>query len=396
MKILLVHNFLRPPSGENIVFENEKRLLSERGNEVTTYERYNTEVDSYSTLQKASLVYNIFWSKRSCRDIKNIIIRNEPEIVHFHNTFPLISQAAYRTCYDMGIPVVHTLHHFRMLCPGALLFRENRICEDCIHGTLFNGAIHGCYKGSIPQTCLIALMISFHRAILTSSKVTAYIALNEFCKSIFVGAGIPESQILVKPNFLFDLGQPSYSHSGYALYLGRISKEKGVATLLKAWTELRDVPLKIVGEGESREELESYTKAHLGQAVEFLGYQPPHLCAELIRSARFLLVPSEWYETFSLVVREAFQGGKPVIASRLGVLKEAVDDGRTGLTFEPGNANDLAAKARWMVEHDEVAMEMGKNARKEFDEKYTADKNYEILMGIYKRAIELRSGKSHG
>ncbi|MGD0276255.1 MAG: glycosyltransferase family 4 protein [Syntrophales bacterium] len=387
-RILLIHNHLRPPSGENVVFENEKRLLLEKGHNVVTYERRNEEIDSFSIIRKTRLLWENSWSKESCREIERLIVKERPDVVHFHNTFPLISPAAYRVCYKKGIPFVQTLHHFRMICPGALLFRDGHICEDCVSGSLWNGMLHGCYKGSYIQTGLITQMLFLHRAIMTWGMATYYIALNEFCRSIFIRSGIPADKILVKPNFIFDSSDPVYTNDGYVLYLGRVSEEKGIKTLLEAWGFLNKHPLKIAGEGSTLAKMKALGNKLALPNVEFLGYQPPEKCFALIQNSKFMIVPSEGYETFSLVVREAFMAGKPVIASRLGVLSEAVAHGKTGLTFDPGNAKDLAEKVRWMLEHESEAVEMGRNARKEFEEKYTADRNYEILIKIYEKSIQ--------
>ncbi len=392
LRILLVHNHLRPPSGENIVFENEKRLLREKGHEVITYERNNSETDQYSAFQKVCLPGRIVWSHVVYRELIELIEDYKPEIAHFHNTFPLLSPSSYWACFRKRVPTVQTLHHFRTICPGALLFRDGRICDDCLSGTMLSSVKHGCYKGSRLQTALIASMLLVHRLIRTERAITSYIVLNDFCRSIFLRGGVPPTKLFVKPNFIFDVGQATYSHHGYALYLGRISNEKGVRTLIEAWKRIKNCSLKIVGEGESRESLTKLAKELDLSNVEFCGYKTPDKCAELIKGAKFLVVPSEWYETFCLVIREAFMAGKPVIASRLGVLAESVTDSKTGFTFEPGNAQDLAEKVQCILRNEKLSTCMGKMARSEFEEKYTADRNYDILIDIYNKTIQSYRG----
>lgn len=388
-RILLIHNHLRPPSGENVVFNNEKKLLEDRGNEVITYERFNNEIDSFGPTKIALLLWQSTWSKRSYRDIRTLIDEKPPDVAHFHNTFPLISLSAYMACHDKKIPIIQTLHNYRMICPGALLFKNGRICNDCVvKGSFTNGVFYGCYKKSRIMTAILALQIHFHRKLGTFKRVTYYLALNQFCKDLFVQAGVPVEQIQIKPNFLFDSVSPSYNHKGYALYLGRISAEKDIKTLIHAWSRLsRKVPLKIVGAGEQLEDMKILASQLKLNEIEFLGYQQKNICDELIRDSRFLIVPSISYETFSLVVREGFAAGKPVIASSLGVLAEAVEPGNTGLTFTPGDPLDLAQKVNWIMCHEEEAISMGRNARREYENKYTPEVNYKLLMSIYEKAI---------
>jgi glycosyltransferase involved in cell wall biosynthesis len=394
MKILLVHNYLRPPSGENVVFENERKLLEDHGNDVVTYVRHNDEIAAFGPKDMAALLWQTIWSNRTYTEIQRLIDVYSPDVAHFHNTFPLVSLSAYRACFDKKLPVIQTLHHYRMICPGALLFRDGRICDDCVKGSLWNGAFHGCYNKSRFKTALVALQIYLHRKIGSFRRVTYFLALNQFCKDLFVRAGIPAEQIHIKPNFLFDSVTPSYSQKGFALYLGRVSAEKDVSTLIQAWSRLsRREHLKIVGAGDQLEELKALAvKLNLNE-IEFLGYQPKSVCDKLVQDSRFLIVTSSFYETFSLVVREGFAAGKPVIASRLGVLAEAVTHGKTGLTFTPGDPADLAEKVEWLLSHKEESSAMGKNARREYEEKYTPEVNYRMLISIYEAAISAPRSK---
>ena len=390
-KILLVHNYLRPPSGENVVYESEKRLLLEKGHKIITYERNNKEITSYSFINKSTLPLKVVWARDSYKKIANLIKKHKPSLVHFHNTFPLISPTAYRVCYKYHIPIVQTLHNYRMICPGALLFRNGKICEDCITGSLWNAVKHKCYHDSCLQTSIIASMIYIHRLLRTWDMITVYIALNEFCKSIFIKAGLKKDRIFIKPNFIPNNYIPSFTHNNFAIFIGRLSREKGLYTLLNAWRSIKNLCLKIIGEGPMKEELKKWRLTN----VEIMGYLPKTQTLKLLKQAYFLVLPAECYETFSLVVHEAFACGKPVIASRLGILSKVIKDKVTGLLFEPGNVNDLVEKIKWMINHKAEAIEMGKRARVEFEDKYIADKNYELLMDIYQKAIEINK-KEHG
>jgi len=221
--------------------------------------------------------------------------------------------------------------------------------------------------------------------------ITVYIALNEFCKSIFIKAGLKKDRIFIKPNFIPNNYIPSFTHNNFAIFIGRLSREKGLYTLLNAWRSIKNLCLKIIGEGPMKEELKKWRLTN----VEIMGYLPKTQTLKLLKQAYFLVLPAECYETFSLVVHEAFACGKPVIASRLGILSKVIKDKVTGLLFEPGDVRDLAEKVKWMVDHKAEAIEMGKRARVEFENKYTADKNYELLMDIYQKAIEINK-KEHG
>jgi len=370
------------------VFENEKKLLSEHGNQIITYERFNSEIDSFGIKEKAFLLGQSIWSRRTYNEIQSLIKKYSPDIAHVHNTFPLISWSAYKACSDLRVPVVQTLHHYRMICPGALLFRDGRVCEDCINGSLWNGVLHACYNESRLKTSIIALQNYIHKKLGSFKVVTCYLALNDFCKDLFIRAGVPPGQIQVKTNFLFDIAERNNGNEGYALYLGRISAEKDVETLILAWARTtKRIPLKIVGTGDQLSEMKSLTANMKLKNIEFLGYQPKSVCDSLASNASFLVIPSVWYETFNLVVREGFAAGKPVIVSDLGVLAEAVESGKTGLKFKPGDPDDLAEKVDSLIGNDEILMTMGQNARFEYEEKYTPEVNYRLLISIYKEAI---------
>lgn len=389
MNVLLVHNHYRYAGGEDAVLEAECRLLEGAGHRVSRYARHNDEIREFSPRRRVALLWEATWSRISYREIRALVRRQRPDVVHVHNVVPLITPSVYYACRDERVPVVQTLHNFRLLCPSALLLRNGRICEECPQHSLARSVRHACYRRSRVQTMAVARMLSVHRRMGTwQSKVDAYIALTRSCHRTFAQYGVPAGRLFVKPNFLASPPEPSSRHQGFVLFLGRLSVEKGLHTLLRASQRFRDIPLKIAGDGPLREELRCTAKANALEHVDLLGHRPASECLDLLGAARFLVMPSEWYETFGLTLVEAFACGKPVVASRLGAMAELVEHGRTGLLFEPGNAQDLADKVRWMVENEDVAMEMGRNARAVFEEKYTAERNYEMLIGIYGRVVE--------
>lgn len=382
----MLHNRYQLLGGEDGVFDAECKLLESKGHEVLTYERHNNEIKDYSRLGKLALLWKTVWSSESYRHIKAIIRRAKPDIAHFHNTFPLISPAAYYACKAEGVPVVQTLHNYRILCSMAKFVRNGNICEECIGHPPWRGILHGCYRNSRLQTLPVAAMEWVHNWLKTwVDKVDVYIALTEFAGKKLIEGGLPAHKVVVKPNFLAYPPKPSFDHNGFAVFLGRLDAVKGLRTLLGAWQGMRDIPLKIIGDGPLRDELEEKKRRYGLSNIEFLGQLPFEECMKWLRQARFMVMPSLWYEMFPLTIREAFACGKAVLASNLGSMAELVTDGKTGLLFNPGDPQDLAKKARRMLENEEKVIEMGKNARAEFEAKYTAERNYEMLMGIYDR-----------
>jgi len=394
MRILLVHNsYQRGTSGEYQVFASEKALLESRGHAVLVYERSNDEIVSFTPWRKLALLWETSWSKGAYRDIRELVRRERPEVAHFHNTLPLISPSAYYACQEEGVPVVQTLHNYRLFCAAGLMIRAGRACEECLDRGPWHGVRHGCYRDSRIQTAAVAYMVTSHRRARTwTEQVDAYIALTEFSRRKFVQAGVPAEKIFVKPNFLNGDGFSPSTRGAYAIYLGRLTSNKGVRTLLAAWRELPEVPLKIVGDGPLRGELEQAAASSGLRQVDFLGTQRWERCMELLQGASFLVLPSEHHEGFPCVVAEAYGFGKPVLGSRLEPLPELIEDGETGMLFETGSARDLAEKARRLFHDGDRTAAMGTAARRTFDARYTPERNYQALMQIYQAIIDKRTG----
>jgi glycosyltransferase involved in cell wall biosynthesis len=311
--------------------------------------------------------------------------------MHVHNTFPLLSPAVYYAAKSCGTPVVQTLHNYRFLCPGATFFRDEQPCEECLGKSIpWPGIMHACYRRSRPASAVVATMLAVHRLLRTWSRtIDVFVALTEFARSKFIQAGIPAEKIVVKPNFVYPDPGMGFGRRNYALYVGRLSPEKGLGVLLTAWRQLGwEAPLKIVGDGPM--EAQAAELASQIKSVEVLGRRSREDVLALMRDASVLVLPSSWYEGFPVVLAEAYAAGLPVIASGHGSLRELLDDGRTGLIFRPGDAEDLAAKAMWALTHPRQLAEMRLQARAEFVAKYTAERNYSALMKIYERAIEGR------
>ena len=389
MKILIIHNHYQRYGGEDAVVEAEKRLLVEYNHKVILYERSNTEINKYSFLKKIGLYFNMHWSEDDYLDIKNLIQKEEPDIAHIHNTFLLITPSAYYACKELNVPIVQTLHNYRFLCPGANFYRNGHICEECLKRKNFRkGILNGCWRNSNLLTAAVAKMLKFHYKKGTfKNLIDCYIALSKFSKNKFIKTGFNKEKIIVKPNFVnFDPGERR-EIGNYALFAGRLSTEKGIWTLVKALKKIDKLPLKIIGTGNLSEVLMKYSKKR-SLNIEFLGQKENKEVINYIKNSTFVIVPSECYETFGQVIIESFACGVPVIASRIGAIGEIIQEGKTGLLFEAGNPDDLNKKINNLYKNIDLIKEMGKNARKEYEEKYTPKKNYEILMNIYQNVIK--------
>lgn len=392
MRILIVHNYTQRRGGSDESAEHELQLLRERGHVVRFYFRHNDEIKSFSLLRKGLLFFEPLWSRKSYREVKQILRDFQPEIVHFHSFFPLVSPSTYYACAESRVPVVQTLHDYRLLCPIGSFFRDGAICKECFHHSLLRGIRYGCYHDSHIQTASIALMLRAHRLLKTwSQKVTAFIAVSEFSRHKFIESGIAESKIFMRPNFLAQDPELGKATRKYVLFVGRLSPEKGLDTLLRAWHSLPDVPLKIIGDGDLRPAIERYIRQNGLTQIEVIGFIPLKDVLTYLKEALLLVMPSVNYETFGLTIIEAYATGTPVVASRLGAINELITDGLTGLSFNPGDAGDLVAKVQYALNHAVELAQWGKQARMVFEQQYTAEVAYTSLLKIYRRAIENRA-----
>lgn len=387
MKVLLAHTFYRSsaPSGEDSVYLNERSLLDEHY-DVVRYEKHNDDLDD-STLQKqVGLAISGAWSRKAYDEVSELIRKTRPDVAHFHNTFPQITPSAWAACQANGVPVVQTLHNFRYICPAALLQRKGKPCEDCISGSLLNSLKHRCYRGSLAATGAQAWTIARNRLNGGFRKnVDRYLALTDFAAGRMIAGGLPAENVIIKPNFLPEIPAEGKGEGGYVVYTGRLSDEKGVHTLLKAWQQVNPaVSLKLVGDGPLRPELEQYVQAHQLN-VEFMGFCDKQTVLKLVGGALFQVVPSEWYEGFPMVILEAYGCGTPVLASKIGSLDEVVEEGVTGRKFTPGDQNSLAGiLAEWLSNPDQVLSLRG-TTRQRFLDRYTSDANLTRTAEIYEQ-----------
>lgn len=384
MRILSVHNYYQIRGGEDECYEAEVKLLRERGHEVEVYEEKN---DRITTLGKLQLAARTIWSRQAYQSVQQRLAKCSYDVVHVQNFFPLISPSVYYAARAAGVPVVQTLHNYRLLCPNALFFRDGQICEDCTGKFIpYPGVVHGCYRENSLASAGVAAMLATHRSAGTWTKmVDRYIVISEFARQKFIAGGLPAEKIAVKPNFVHLVSDVGSGQGGYALYVGRLSVEKGLDTLLDAWEHLgAKIPLKIVGDGPLSDRVKD--AAMRLPSVEWLGRKPMAEVYELMGNALFLVFPSKWYETFGRVAIEAFAKGTPVVAANIGAIAELVDAERTGLLFRPGDPDDLLDKVKWSLANPEKLVEMRQQARSEFEAKYTAEQNYQTLIDIYAQA----------
>lgn len=387
MQILSVHNLYQIRGGEDESCESEERLLCERGHQVDAYKENNDRVQSLSKVQLAA---RTLWSRETYRKVQAQLQAGQPyDIVHVQNFFPLISPAVHYAAKSKGVPVIQTLRNYRLLCPNALFFRDGQVCEDCLGKAIpYPGVVHNCYREDKGASLTVAAMIAAHRGLRTwTTRVDRFIALTNFARDKFIEGGLPAEKIVVKPNFVNP--DPGWGEGlgGYALYVGRLSVEKGLDTLLSAWSLLgQAMLLKIVGDGP----LANYVRQVCADnpKIEWLGRQPMEGVHRLMGEASFLIFPSKWYETFGRVAVEAFAKGTPVVAANIGAIAELVQNERTGLLFEPNNPENLASQLDWLLTHPKQMTQMRKEARKEFETKYTADINYQQLIKIYRDVIK--------
>jgi glycosyltransferase involved in cell wall biosynthesis len=386
MRVLQIHNYYQLWGGEDEAAQHDVRLLQQYGHEVKQYCRNNDEIKTYGPLRKCRLFFETTWSMKSYKEIRGILKEFKPDIVHMHNFFPLVSPAAYYACASVGVPVIQTLHDFRLICPMSHLLREERICEECIHDSLWRSIRYGCYRGSRLLTLPIALMVSAHRWLKTWEKrVDLYIAVSEFVRGKFIESGFRASKVVVRPNCFAEDPGPGEGRRKYALYVGSLTSGKGIMTLLEAWKNI-SLPLKIVGDGPLYPWAETFIRKNNLRQVCLEGFLSQKEVFRSLKEALFLVMPPIWFETFGRTIVEAYATATPVLGSRLGAVAELVEEGKTGLLFCPGDPDDLAKKVNYAMENPQEREAWGKEARVVFEKKYRAQISYDRLMEIYQQA----------
>ena len=385
MKVLLVHGAYQQFGGEDSVVRAEKELLERHGDEVLLYSRHNDEIKQFSVAQKASFFPQTVYSRKTTREIGDAVSSFRPDVAFVHNVYPLISPSVYHELHSLDIPAVQVLHNFRPFCPNGLFYTQGKICEACKGGNYLNAIQKRCYKDSYLLSGLYALTLGANRLAGMVRKISGFICLTEFFKIKMLEAGVPEDKLFVRPNFVYAPPlSPAVSDGGnYAIYMGRLSPEKGCWTLIRAFEQLPQVPLKILGTGPLEQELRDHVRQKGIGNIEFLGFKSGEEKWQLLRNSLCLVVPSEWYENFPVTVLEAYMAAKPVIASRMGGLPYIVEDGQSGLLFEAGKVNELVQKIQRLMEDPATAAGMGACGRRLSETKYGPEQGYSNLMKIF-------------
>jgi len=385
MRILIVHGGYQQFGGEDSVVRAERELLERHGDEVFFYSRHNDEIKEFNAIDKANFFPQTVYSWKSSAEIEDTVHRLRPDVAFVHNVYPLISPSVYHKLHALGVPAVQVLHNFRPFCPNGFYYTQGQICEACKGGNYLNAVRKRCFRDSYALSGLYALTLGSNRLAGMVNKISGFICLTEFFKIKMQEAGVPDSKLFVRPNFVYAPPLPSGSGAvgQYALFLGRLSPEKGCWTLIHAFERMPQVPLKILGTGPQEQELKDYVRQKGIGNIEFLGFKSGDEKWQVLRNALCLVVPSEWYENFPVTVLEAFMASKPVIAARMGGLPYIVEDGQSGLLFEAGQVDQLVKKVQQLSHNPAEALRMGARGRFLSETKYGPEQGYANLMSIF-------------
>ncbi len=388
MKILLIHNFYRYRGGEDRYVEILEETLAGKGHQVSHFFYDSRSIQTFNFFQKCMIPLRLIHSPSLNKKLRNLLIEEKPGLVVVHNLSPLLSFSLLKVVKRSGIPLLKRLENYKFLCLNGLFLRNDfTVCEVCKHGNFFPGAIHRCYQRQFSSSIGIALAEFIHRRLKTVIKsADLFLATSQFVKGKFVEAGFPADQIVVHPNFIdFEPLDAVVSPGNYVIYLGRLSKEKGLLTLLRAFKNLPELPLKILGEGPMEEELLEYARLHHMKNVSFEGFVDGNLKRELLKKALFLVFPSECYESFGYTIIEGYACGVPVVASDIGGARELVQEGNTGFLFQAGNPDDLHRNISQMMDDQQRLMKMKENALKRAKTFYTKETGCQNLLGLFKK-----------
>jgi len=392
MNILMLHNRYLVPGGEDQSAAAEANLLQQQGCVVELLEEDNRRVEQ---LGKARTAMRTIWSSESFHRVLDKLRSGKFDVLHVQNFFPLWSPSVYYAAAKCNVPVVQTLRNYRLMCVNAVFFRDSHVCEDCLGRSFaWPGILHACYRESRAASAVVASMNGLHHLAGTwRSNIHVYVALTEFARNKYIAGGLPAEKIVVKPNFVYPSPQPGAGQGGYALFVGRLSPEKGIATLLKAWQAAAHVlPLKIVGDGPLCDVVDAASR--LNPAIEYLGRRSPGEVTQLMERAEVLVFPTECYEGMPRTVIESFAVGTPVLASNLGATATMVVPGETGFHFTPGSVAELRERVEWCSQNLDQLQAMRPRARQVFENSYTGAANARMLLAIYERA-RAAAGHAH-
>lgn len=391
MKILLVHNRYRSasPSGEDRVVDQEATALAANGHVVERFERFSDDIARRPLGSKALVPAQVVWSDEVRRSLHQVLRTFRPDVVHVHNVFPLLSPSVLYACRGAGVPVVATIHNYRLVCPSGDLFRNGEVCHDCVGRVPLPAIRHGCYRSSVLATMPLAVGAVVHsRAWRT--MVSAYVFLSAAQRDLMAGGGFPPERLFVKPNFVPPPPVTQSRADDVVIYAGRLTASKGIHTLIDAWDRYRSrspesrLRLVVAGGGPLEDRVRAWAAAR--PSVDWAGMLGRDACSSLFARARAAIVPSQWEETFGLVVVEAMAVGVPSVASNHGSFPGLIQDGIDGLLVEPGNACALAAVFEDIETNPQRYKALGQAARHTYEQRFAPDANIEQLIRIYQFA----------
>lgn len=397
MKVLVAHNRYRSasPSGEDRVVDRERTALEAEGHCVELFERFSDDIADWSSLRKASVPARVVWSEEARRALVRVLRERRPDVVHVHNTFPLLSASVLYACRAEGVPVVATLHNYNLVCASGVLFRDGVVCHDCVGRLPLPGVRHGCYRDSVAASLPVAAALVTHRRA-WRTLVSAYVFISAAQRDIMTIDGFPPERSFVKHNFVPAQAEAPGAPEDVVVYAGRLTATKGLPLLMNAWDRYardagsRPLRLAVAGAGPLEGEVAAWAASR--PSVDWRGMLNPSDCASLVARARACIVPSQWEETFGLVVVEAMAAGVPPVASAHGSFPELITDGEDGVLFSPGAAAELAEVFVDIERHPERYRKMGEAGRRTYVERFSRQANIEELLRIYRFAIQNPAG----
>jgi glycosyltransferase involved in cell wall biosynthesis len=392
MRILLVHNRYRSaaPSGENRVVDQEGEALAAVGHEVRRFTRDSDEIAQWSLLKKASLPVRTIWNWEAVRDLKAVLREHRPEVVHVHNTFPLLSAAVLHACRDAGVPVVATIHNYKLACANGAFFRDGAVCHECAGALPVRSVLHGCYRDSPAATVPVALAMTTHRRA-WRSLVSAYVLISASQRDLLRGFGLPEDRVFVRYNLIPSRARARSAPEHMVVYAGRLDEVKGVRLLMAGWDRYQadagdpGLRLSIAGGGPLSDEVSAWASTR--PSVVMTGTLSAAECADLISRARAVLLPSAWEETFGLVAVEAMAAGVPPVAAAHGSFPELITPGVDGALFDPADPGALGRAIADVERNPEQYAGYGEQARKTYEQRFDPERTLEELLEIYRFAI---------
>lgn len=392
MKIAIVHSRYRSaaPSGENRVVDQEAAALAADGHEVVRFERHSDDIEGWSVARKATLPASVVWNGSAGRELKSLLRSQRPDVVHIHNTFPLLSASVLYACRDAGVPVVATIHNYKLACASGDFFRDGAVCHSCADGMPAAAVRHGCYRGSRAATLPVALAVVAHRRA-WQSLVAAYICISAAQRDLLRGVGLPQERVFVRHNMIPPRSVRQQTRQPVVVYAGRLDAAKGLHVLMAGWDRYLQsgsspgLGLVIAGSGPLEEAVASWARTR--PSVHVAGQLDPGACADAMAAARAVILPSAWEETFGLAAVEAMALGVPPVAAGHGSFPELITDGVDGVLFRPGDPSSLASVFAVADTDPRRFEEYGERARKTYEQRFNPADSLQELIRIYEQAI---------